>query len=294
MRLRKLLAFTLIELLVVISVISLLMAILLPSLSKAREQARRTACMANLRQIGQGIYLYAHDNDGKLVPGDWRVSWDVWGPVAEYSGSGRMPASLGSREVNLGHLLASGTLPVPSNNDHVFFCPSARASDGTQCFEGFIKGWERDDSIAMTSYMYNNALDGFDGFVQDGGIAVLSHNDKIIFLRGDGSVSSFNVKPLVFDAAEGPERLQEVSLRYGVCFPTVMLHRWLARGDVNLDEAREYLSNPQGWANSNCTLENDVMCRAASKPVLLASVSSESLACRWLCLRWRSAYPGNP
>jgi hypothetical protein len=190
-----------------------------------------------------------------------------------------MPSSSGSREVNLGHLLTSKALPVPSNNDHVFFCPSGRASDGTQCIEGFIKGWDRDNSIAMISYMYNNALDGFDSSVQDGQVAVLSHNDKINFLRGDGSVDSFNVKRLVFDATAGPERLQEVALRYGVNFPTIMLHRWLARGDVNLDEAREYLSNPQGWANNNCTLENDAMCRAVSKPVLLASVSSESLAC---------------
>ncbi len=84
MKQRRVLAFTLIELLVVISVISLLMAILLPALSRAREQGRITSCMANLRSIGQGIFLYAHDNDGKLIPGDWRVSWDVWGNVAEY------------------------------------------------------------------------------------------------------------------------------------------------------------------------------------------------------------------
>ncbi len=72
-----------------------------------------------------------------------------------------------------------------------------------------------------------------------------------------------------------------------------MLHRWLARGDVNLDEAREYLSNPQGWANSNSTLENDALCRAASKPVLLASVSNESLACDVVGV-WGKAPGGAP
>jgi hypothetical protein len=203
-----------------------------------------------------------------------------------------MPADLESREVNLGHLLTTGILPVPSSDEHVFFCPSARSSDGTQCFEGFIQGWESEDSTAMTSYMYNNALDGFDGSVQDGQIAVLSHKDKINFLRGDGSVGSFNVKSLIFDAAEGPERLQEVSARYGVCFPTIMLHRWLARGQVNLDEAQEYLSNPQGWMDSNCTLINDPACRAVSEPLLLASVSKESLACDAVGV-WGSA-PGGP
>ena len=279
MRQRKGLAFTLIELLVVISVISLLMAILLPALGKAREQGRIASCMANLRSIGQGIFLYAHDNDGRLVPGDWRVSWDVWANVAEYPKGCRMPPVLESREVNLGHLVQSGILPLPSNNDHIFFCPSGKTPDGKKCYEGFAQGWGRGDVIATTSYMYNNALDGFDGFVQNGQIAVLSHKNKINFLRGDGSVDTFNVQRLEFDPAAGPERLQDVSLRYGVCFPTRMLHRWLARGQVNLDEARAFLSNPQGWADSHSTLVNDSACRAVSEPVLLASVSNESLAC---------------
>jgi hypothetical protein len=84
---------------------------------------------------------------------------------------------------------------------------------------------------------------------------------------------------LVFEPGQGPELLQEVSLRYGVCFPTIMLHKWLANGQVNVNEAREFLNNPQGWADSNCTLVNDDSCRAVSKPVLLASVSKESLVC---------------
>ncbi len=235
--------------------------------------------MANLRSIGQGIYLYAHDNDGRLVPGDWRVSWDVWGQVVEYPGGSRAPSVLESRQVNLGHLLASKILPVPNNDNHVFFCPSGKAPDGSQCYEGFRQAWGRDDRITPISYMFNNALDGFDGYVQDGQLAVLSHKDKINFLRGDSSVSTFNVKPLVFEPGQGPELLQEVSLRYGVCFPTIMLHKWLANGQVNVNEAREFLNNPQGWADSNCTLVNDDSYRAVSKPVLLASVSKESLVC---------------
>jgi hypothetical protein len=148
-------------------------------------------------------------------------------------------------------------LPMPGSDDNVFFCPSGRDPDGSRGYESFSQGWGENGRAARIGYMYNNALDGFDGFVQDGQFAVLSHKNKINSLRGDGSASSFNVKPLVFDAGQGPELLQEVSLRYGVCFPTIMLHRWLARGEVNLDEAREYLSNPQGWANSNSTLIND-------------------------------------
>ncbi len=61
---KKLQAFTLIELLVVIAIIALLISILLPSLSRARELSKRTVCSANLRGIGQAMYIYAQDDPG--------------------------------------------------------------------------------------------------------------------------------------------------------------------------------------------------------------------------------------
>lgn len=55
-------AFTLVELLVVIGIIAILIAILLPVLSKVQYQAKNTACMSNLRQIAVGVLTYAQDN----------------------------------------------------------------------------------------------------------------------------------------------------------------------------------------------------------------------------------------
>jgi prepilin-type processing-associated H-X9-DG protein len=55
-----------VELLVVIGIIALLIAILLPSLSRAREQANRTKCLANLRSIGHGMVMYANEHRDRL------------------------------------------------------------------------------------------------------------------------------------------------------------------------------------------------------------------------------------
>ena len=105
--------FTLVELLVVIGIVAVLIGILLPSLSRAREQAKRTACLSNLRQLHLAMHMYANENKDYVPVGYWRDQKQV-SYLFHYNDSNKEYYTL------LGLLYLHGTVKDPKG----FYCPS--------------------------------------------------------------------------------------------------------------------------------------------------------------------------
>jgi prepilin-type N-terminal cleavage/methylation domain-containing protein/prepilin-type processing-associated H-X9-DG protein len=119
--------FTLIELLVVIAIIAILMAILMPTLNRAKEQGKRAKCLNNLRQLTLAWILYADSNDDKLVNGD----------TGEYSiHNNETPWVLKDWERGMTlkqkrNAILRGALYPYCGNEKLYRCPTVRIQEGT-------------------------------------------------------------------------------------------------------------------------------------------------------------------
>lgn len=108
--------FSVVELCIVIAIIVLLLAILLPALSRVRETSRTALCLSNLRQIGQATLGYTNDHNRLLMPAAYRPGKNGVGGVESYA----------TILHNLGYIRATPQDPtvLRSTSRDVFRCPS--------------------------------------------------------------------------------------------------------------------------------------------------------------------------
>jgi len=121
--------FTLLELLIVIAIIGILVSILMPSLNKAREKAKRAVCKSNQAQIGRAINVFAKTQKGRVPIGNW----------SSYQGNYFMKVN--SYYPLLGSLYKTETVTAQD----IFYCPSRSERPEDYDFTA--------DSIVRSTYM---------------------------------------------------------------------------------------------------------------------------------------------
>lgn len=130
-------AFTLIELLVVIAIISILAAMIFPSFARAREMARRTSCLSNMKQLGLGFVQYTQDYDERYPRAGNYQDWGKgghWVAGTSTTDEAETLAKFNSpytANPNVSADIKDGAIYTYTKSEQIYRCPSGRDADST-------------------------------------------------------------------------------------------------------------------------------------------------------------------
>lgn len=198
--------FSLIDVLVSISVIALLIAIMLPSISMVRESARRVICSSDMRQIGLGMNLYAEDNNDTLPSSVFleevgNVAYPIYPQLMDTlrtSEDDYDPRQQWGQWDGLGLLFFKGYVSAPG----VYYCPSHSGSHTPEQYDG---SWDLEGTTEIVAnYQYRGvgpegqrklySLNTLDALVTDSlrSIDDLNHDNGLNVLAAGLSVKWFD------------------------------------------------------------------------------------------------------